>query len=305
MAGPWVAPDTPSAPPPAPLPPPPPAPSPGAAGAPPVPVPLRPFTVPDVLDGALRAWKLAPGTMAALTATFVVPAQLLLGWLSRERTEDLRLSETFRQALTASGPGDVEAGFGTGDFLLGLTVQGIALTLVAAGVARLVTGWYAGRRDAYRDVVGAAARRAAPLLVAWLAVHLLEGLAALALLVPVLVPLALLSVVTPVVAVEQAGPLRALRRSAKLVRRRFGSVLAVSLLVALTDVVLSSALTALGALYLELDLPAGWAVNTAVTTAALLVTMPFVATAATLVYLDLRVRTEGLDIELAAGRRFG
>jgi hypothetical protein len=56
--------------------------------------------------------------------------------------------------------------------------------------------------------------------------------------------------------------------------------------------------------YLELDLPAAWAVNTAVAAAALLVTVPFVAGVATLLYLDLRVRTEGLDIELAAARRF-
>ena len=32
--------------------------------------------------------------------------------------------------------------------------------------------------------------------------------------------------------------------------------------------------------------------------------MPFVAAATVLLYFDLRVRTEGLDIEMAAGRVF-
>jgi hypothetical protein len=112
------------------------------------------------------------------------------------------------------------------------------------------------------------------------------------------------SVVSVVVACEGVGPTKAMRRSFRLTSRRFGAVLLVCLLVVVVDLLLSGALTAIGALYVEAGGPAGWAVNTAVAAAALLVTTPFVAGAATLLYLDLRVRTEGLDIELAAGRRF-
>jgi hypothetical protein len=308
MVGPWVAPDTPAAPPPPPIAAPAerpgrPAPAAGATEVP-VPVPLRPFTVPDVLDGALRAWKLAPGTMAALAATFVVPTQALLGVLSRDRVEDLRIGQTFTDALTATGPDDVETGFSGGGFLLGVTLQGLALALVTAGVAHLLTGWYVGRRSSYGDVVGVAIRRAVPLAVAWVLVHLAEATAGLLLVVPLVFPLAWFAVVSPVIACERAGPLRAMRRSYRLSRRRFGNVLGICLLVATTDAVLAAALTALGALYLETGLPAGWVVNTAVTAGAMLVTVPFVAAAATLVYLDLRVRVEGLDIELAADRRF-
>ena len=35
-----------------------------------------------------------------------------------------------------------------------------------------------------------------------------------------------------------------------------------------------------------------------------LITMPFVASVTVLIYLDLRVRTEGLDLELRAGEAF-
>lgn len=305
MADPWVAPDTPSAP--------------AAttaisattagdadaiAGAIRVPVPLRPLTVPDLLDGGLRVWKLAPGTVAGLAALFVVPIQVGLGVLTRDQVEDVQVGQTFTDAMSATGPGDVDAGFGGDVFVLSLVAHGIALAFVTAGVAALVTGWYVGINRGTGALARIALRRTWPLVAAWVLVHLLEGVFAVLLLVPVIVPMAWFAVVTPVVACEGAGPVRAMRRAARLANRRFGAVLGTCLLVALIDVVLSGALTAVGALVLGLDLPAGWAVNTAVAAGALLVTVPFVAGVATLLYLDLRVRTEGLDIELAAARRF-
>lgn len=302
MAGPWVAPDTPSTPP-----------GPVAAAprreravdaGPPVPVPLRPLTVADILDGALRAWKLAPSTMAGVAAVFVVPTQLLIGVLTRDDVEDTRVGATVSDALSATGPDDVDLAIDSAVFVVGIVVQGVALALVTAAVATLVSGWYVGRRQAFGDVAAFAARRAPALAAAWVLVHVVEAAFAVLLVVPVLVPMALYAVVTPVLAIEGIGPWRALGRSWRLTRRRFGAALGTVLLVALSDAVLSGALTAVGAIYLELDLPAAWVVNTAVSAGAMLVTVPFVAAAATLLYLDLRVRTEGVDIALAAARRF-
>jgi hypothetical protein len=262
------------------------------------------LTVSDILDGALRAWKLAPATIVGVTAVFVVPAQVLLGIVNRNSFGDVDLSQTFGDAFTATGPSDVETGFGGDLFLLGLLVQGIALALVTAAVSRLVTGWYTGRRLDAGALLGGAVYRSWALVVAWVLVHLVEGVFAILLFLPALVPMTWYSIVSVVVACEGVGPIKAMRRSFRLTSRRFGSVLLVCLLVVLVDILLSGALTAIGALYVEVNGPAGWAVNTAVAAAALLVTTPFVAGAATLLYLDLRVRTEGLDIELAAGRRF-
>jgi hypothetical protein len=307
MADPWVAPDTPatSAPPSVPTPTPAPtAPADPATAAAAVPVPLRPLTVPDLLDGGLRAFKLAPATMAAVTAVFVVPTQALLGVLSRDAVDDVRIGQAFTDAFEASGPADVETGLGGDLFLVALVVEGITLAFVTAAVARLVTGWYTGRTAAAGELVTGALRRSWALAAAWVLVHLVEGAFALALVVPAIVPMAWYAVVSPVIACEDAGPLRAMGRSFQLCKRRFGAVLATCLLTALVHEVLTGALSALGAAAVELDVAAAWAVNTAVAAAALLVTMPFVAGVATLLYLDLRVRTEGLDIELAAARRF-
>jgi hypothetical protein len=309
MADPWVAPDSQPGSDPgpatvAPGPGAPPAPTGGRAGAPPaVPVPLRPLTVPDILDGALRAWKLAPASVVGLAAAFVIPAQGLLGVVTRDDVDDVELGQTFGDLLTATGPDDVDAGLGGAAFVLAVVTQGVALAFVTAGVATLVSGWYVGRSAGPGELIAAALRRWWALLAAWVLVHLVEAAFAVLLLVPAIVPMTWFAVVSAVVACEGAGPVRAMRRSVRLVNRRFGTVLGICLLVALVDGVLSFALTAVGGLYLELDLPLGWVVNTAVAAGALLVTIPFVAGVVTLLYLDLRVRTEGLDIELAASRR--
>jgi hypothetical protein len=128
-------------------------------------------------------------------------------------------------------------------------------------------------------------------LVALLLVPL--GLLAAAALAGVLV---LFSVITPAVVLERRGPVAAIARSARLVRRRYwptvGRVLLVGVLVAIVGWLL--ALLALPA-----DLLPGGVGFFAAGTLAKIVALPLMPTALTLVYLDLRVRTEGLDLSVA------
>jgi hypothetical protein len=158
--------------------------------------------------------------------------------------------------------------------LLGLLIVG------AAAVAALVFG-----------VVGAGAGLVGGPLVALLLVPL--GLLAAAALAGVLV---LFSVITPAVVLERRGPVAAIARSARLVRRRYwptvGRVLLVGVLVAIVGWLL--ALLALPA-----DLLPGGVGFFAAGTLAKIVALPLMPTALTLVYLDLRVRTEGLDLSVA------
>jgi hypothetical protein len=110
------------------------------------------------------------------------------------------------------------------------------------------------------------------------------------------------AVVVPVIGVEGVGPWRAMGRSFSLTKRAFASTALTCVLVAVIDLFLRFALTTISLGFGEL--PAGWAVAAVFNTASRLVTIPFVAGCATLLYLDLRVRLEGLDIELAAADRF-
>jgi hypothetical protein len=277
----------------------------GAAAptAPLVPVPLRPMTVPDLLDGSLRILKLAPGTVVGLTAAVSLPVQLLLGLLTRSTIEDTDFGQVFDDAFAGSASTDAGA-VGGAAFALGLVLDGIVLSLVAAGLTVLVAGWYTGVSRPVGDLLRLVARKAVPLAAAWVLVHLTEAVFALGLLVGALLPMAWFAVVAPVIACEDCGPWRALRRSASLARRRLGAVVGTCLAVAFVDVLLSSALTGAAGLYVGLELPGAWLVNTAIGAAAGLVLTPFVAGVAALLYLDLRVRVEGLDVELAARQRF-
>ena len=91
-----------------------------------------------------------------------------------------------------------------------------------------------------------------------------------------------------------------MRRSARLVNRRFWNVLGAALLGYLVELLFAYAI-GLVPLVVSLFLGTegiGWVIPAAVGLITQLITMPFVASVTVLIYLDLRVRTEGLDLEL-------
>jgi hypothetical protein len=97
-----------------------------------------------------------------------------------------------------------------------------------------------------------------------------------------------------------------MRRSARLTARRFWPVMGLSLLSGLVAYLFSQALGLLPTvltLFLGTD-GVGWVLLAASGIFTSLITMPVVAAATVLIYLDLRVRTEGLDLELQAAEVF-
>ena len=79
-------------------------------------------------------------------------------------------------------------------------------------------------------------------------------------------------------------------------------MLGAGLLIAIVSTVLSIALSGLGLAFSFFSW--GWIVDVICRGASSLVTEPFVAAATTLVYFDLRIRTEGLDLELDIAEHF-
>jgi hypothetical protein len=92
------------------------------------------------------------------------------------------------------------------------------------------------------------------------------------------------------------------RRSWNLTRVRYGAVLGAAILIALVSSLLTFALSGLGLAFSFLSF--GWVIDVVCRGASSLVTVPFVAAATTLVYFDLRVRAEGLDLELDIAEHF-
>jgi hypothetical protein len=261
------------------------------------PVPIRPMTVADVLDGGITIIKAAPRTIFAIAAVFVVPYELVSAWLRRDALTEGGFSGVL-SALDDSGSNSAI----TGETVVTFIVTGLILSFIAGAIGHLVSSWYAERTPTTGDALRATFERAPALVAAWFVVHVAEGGAALALFVPAIFLMPLFLVTAPVIVVERLGPWRGVRRSWQLTRARYGAVLGAALLIALVDLILSVALGAIGLVFAEL--PYGWVGDVTCQAAASLVTIPFVAAATVLVYLDLRIRTEGLDLELEIAEHF-
>lgn len=309
MSDPWAAPDAPADDAPALVVPVPTAPRSRAAARdlpPELPVPLRPMNTSDRIDGALRILKLAPGPVVALAACAVVPLQLFaLIALGRpgldegdEVVEALLGRAAARLFVTESGTDAVLS-------VLVLVLEAMAVSFVTCGIGALVSGWYFGQRQHEAiEVVRYAARRIPALAAAWLLVHAIELAVGFLFVFPALLPMTWFALTAPIIGIEQLGPIAAMRRSVRLTRRAFSTVLGTCILVALLDAGLRFSLGAVGGIYADIGLPASWAVTTATSIGARLVSVPFVAGVAVLLHLDLRVRLEGLDIQVAADERF-
>jgi hypothetical protein len=271
--------------------------APGPDGADAVPrVALRPMTVADVLDGAFAIIKARPRKILGLTAGFVVPVSLLAAFLQRGALVgfwfggDSALSDE-----TSTGGGEVVAG------IVLLIVPSIALVCVAAALAHLVSGWSVGRDAPVREMLGIVGRRWWPLLGSFVVVHLAEIAGGFACYIGALFVIPLFVPVAPIIGTEGASVGEALRRSVRLVRARYFPVMGLAVLMAVVSGLLGLALASLPqALALSLDSESAWPLLALGSIVSQIVTTPFVAAATVLLYLDLRVRTEGLDIELAA-----
>jgi hypothetical protein len=224
----------------------------------------------------------------------VLPLQVLAAYVSRDQ-----LGETFDfGASSVSGAFD-DTGAGTADWLMAY-VATIPLILIGAALGRLVAGWYSGTDLGTRDLLRALGPRIPALLVCWVVIHVVETVAIMT-CIGVLFVWPLVLCCGPAIGVEELGIRAGLRRSFKLGSRRYWECFWVAFCAGIVSQVLSISLALLPTLLADvMGETWGWLVLAAGNTAASLITIPFVAAAAALAYLDVRVRTEGLDLELRA-----
>jgi hypothetical protein len=266
-------------------------------------IPLMPRTTADILDGGFAVLKARPARIVGLTAAFVVPLQVVAAYLQRDYLGGVPIADFITDDPTvlneqSSGTQGAEIVAGIGVIVLST----LALVCVAAALAHLVTQWTMGRDPRIGELFGVIARRSWPLLVTFVVVKLAEVGGALACYVGLPFVMALFVPVAPVVGVEGLGPFASLGRATRLARARYWPTLGIALLMGLTSWLLSTALSALPQFLAGwVGLDRAWPILAVGNIAAEVIVVPFVAAATVLLYLDLRVRTEGLDIEMAAG----
>jgi hypothetical protein len=294
-------------------------------------IPLRPLGVGEILDGAFASIRRNPKAILGLAAVVMTISAVISAVITRTLlnlgslnlpTPGQQLTPTQATHLVGRIAAVALPAFGL-TILLTIIVQAILAGLLAPIIARGVAGQQISAADAWRIT----RTRLPSLLLATLLV-LLAGLGpvliigvllAIALLasasaavygVVVLLGLAalvltiwlstMLSLVTPVVVLENEHPARALARSWRLVRRSFWRVFGITLLagiiVAIAGGILQLPFTLYGAV---LGSGLGGTVILVIgAIAAGTVTRPITAGVTVLLYVDMRMRKEGLDLAL-------
>ncbi len=260
------------------------------------------MTMIDKLDGAFAVMKARPSRVVAVTAAVMLPAHFLGAFLLRGSPS---LVDQLGILGTASSSGSSNAlSTGYNPFVtlvfatLAVGASSLGYMLLGGALTPLVLSWYTGGDITAGEALRAMGRRAPVLVGAYLVVAPLHMLSALCSL-PGLFFTPVFLVMAPAIMAEGVGPVQAAKRSWELTLRRFGSVFTTVGLAWLVASLLGSVLGILVQIA-GAATPSAWRwVATGFGQGLLsLVVAPFGVGVALLVYLDLRIRAEGLDIEL-------
>jgi len=268
---------------------------------------LRPRTVGEVLDGAIKLYVRNARTLIGIVAAVSVPLQIISGLvlLSVVTKGDQVGGSVFALHAQQNQSGATSSQSVDGAVqLVRLVITGVTGVLCTAGCVRAVSDAYVDRTPSIGGSLGVAVRRLPVLIVMEIVRYIGLILASIALIIPGVWLYGAWGVATPALLVEELGPVKALGRSRRLVRRRWWPVAAVLLVSNILAVVVGSALQALFAAVDGFSshpalLPAVLALVLGATVTSILV-QPFTAAVTTVLYYDLRVRHEGYDMQVLA-----
>lgn len=294
-------------------------------------IPLRPLTLGEIYDGAIRSIRTNPAVMFVLSAVLVTLATVVQGVATWGLFEDLN-------ALVGMDPAEME-NMATGPLLatlqsalIGYTISGFVSFLITTilngllihAVSQAVIGRKMSLEEVWRATKGQIPRLLALslvvsvllILVAAVGVGLivlltltqsavLIGFGVLFLVVAMVAAMfaviTLTVLATPALVLERAKVFTALRRSVTLTRKMFWRVLGIYLLTALLVGVLTSVISYPASMFGQIlgSATGAYLLSLVAGVIAMAVTTPFMAAVTALLYIDVRIRLEGLDVELA------
>jgi hypothetical protein len=265
---------------------------------------LRPLRVGELLDAAITVYRSNAGVLIRTVLPFIVPLAVLGALVDVSAAPDVEGGGSFFDSGNQPDLTDRELTiFFTGNGI-SLLLALIAGVLATAACFKAVSDAYLGGRPDWRSSVRFALARIGPLLWLSLLGAVLNLLGLLALVIPGIYLYVAWSVATPALLAEDVRGRKALGRSWRLVRGRWwptlGAVIVAFLLVLLAQIaigaILGGAVAATGA---DDDVTVALVSAVAGIIGGVVAT-PFQAAVSTLLYIDLRVRKEGLDVELLA-----
>lgn len=285
---------------------------------------LRPRSIPELVDQAVRLYRRYFLKFTGIVAVALIPITALQVLASLLSSAPLFFSPSESPASASLFPLSTLASLGvsTGNGLLYfLLIQGVASALLTRAFADHLLGEPVGLLASFRRLRGDWAQ----LLVALVLAYLLSVALTIWFLIPCVgwftgggmvsfFSTAIIPMLVPVVVIEKQKAVQAIRRAWELTRRRFWPVLGFAVLLWLFQ---QAVIAGPAALFFTLFL---WAVTTATASDNIglffasqavfqaltimfgnVLFVPLQVTAANMLYLDLRVRGEGLDLALRAG----
>jgi hypothetical protein len=266
---------------------------------------LRPLSVGEILDVALKIWRRHFPALARIVLFVVTPVQVLSSLLlasalpNSEIIFDSGSFDTTTNTPNFDG-GDAAAFFAA--FALVTLLSGLGFVLSSAAALRAVTVAYLGGTPDWKESLRLALHRLGSLV--WLSILMSLGvtLGFVLCLVPGIWLAVAWSLAFVALVAEDLSGTRALRRSFNLVRGRwwatFGVLLIAFVLNAVVDQIVSIPFAIVS--FVSEDSVVGFSVGALANIISEVITTPFVAAVFVLVYFDLRVRKEGFDLQLMA-----
>lgn len=261
---------------------------------------LRPRTAPQVLDAGFEVLRFRAKVIAILLVVLHGPFYAASVILVRQ-ADDVSWPALLISRLWSGTTRDVGT---TADYAWIGGSWASALfgeMLFAVALASLIRAWLEGRDPGAPELLRATLRRLPAIAAVWVIALIMKSFAAALCGVGILLVVPYLSILAPVVAFEPGGPFTWLGRSRHLVGRAAGKALFLTLMAPALSLLVSWGLSA----GQQLGIASVDEVTTVMGIAASLLLVVARCSAMALFYIDIRVRTEGLDLAIRAPDALG
>lgn len=285
---------------------------------------LRPLSFGELLDQAIRIYRRNFLTFVGIVALVQIPLTLLQ-WVLTLTIFDSAFEQFNTFGISSADPYDSlasNAGSGIGIFLLGIAsfvlVQGLATAVLTRAIADYYLGQKLSLMEAYRKIGNSWLSLVGALLYAglisiglmiWFIIPCIgwfTGIGMIFFFSSVIIPL-----MAPAIVLEGRPARQAWRRAWNLSRRRFWWVVGFTFVLTILGQLIITGPTALVDMLFQFVVGSPFeaanpmsaymlqtSIQTAVTLVFSLIYLPLQLTGITLMYFDLRVRTEGFDLAL-------